>query len=165
MMLKEKNPKMWFLTNFFGINMMPTIFVYIAMIPAYFLIQSDSGMSPFIVAGFTICVISAALQLVSDTQMKRHRMLRTGKPIDTGLWRYSRHPNYFGEVMFWWGILIMTLGLDSAPLLRIAGAVCITGLFIFISIPMMEQHIQTKSPDYSDYKSRVSMLVPWKRKD
>ena len=163
-MLKEKNPKMWLVTNFFGINMMPTVFVYIAMLPAYFLIQSKSGVSPFMLIGFVVCISSAALQLISDTQMKRHRELHTDMPIDTGLWRYSRHPNYFGEVMFWWGIFIMTLGLPAAPIARIMGAILMTGLFVFISIPMMERHIEQKSPEYSKYKRRVSMLIPWKRK-
>ena len=164
-MLKEKNPKMWFITNFFGINMMPTVFVYIAMIPAYFLIQSESGVSPFMLVGFIVCVTSATLQLISDTQMKRHRKLSTGEPIDTGLWRYSRHPNYFGEIMFWWGIFIMTLGLPSAPFARITGAIFMTGLFVFISIPMMERHVEQKLPEYSEYKRRVSMLILWKRKE
>ncbi len=163
-MLKEKNPKMWFVTNFFGINMMPTVLVYLAMIPAYFLIQNDAKFSAFTVIGFAVCIIAAMMQMVSDGQMKRHRRDYPGLYIDTGLWKYSRHPNYFGEVLFWWGIFIMAQEQTGSLFMRIIGAVLVTALFIFISIPMMEQHVEQTTPDYDEYKKKVSMLVPWKRK-
>ncbi len=162
-MLKAKNPNLWFITNFFGINMMPTVLVYLGMIPAYYLIQSNSPISFYTVLGFVICISSASIQMVSDKQMESHRMQKTSENINTGLWAYSRHPNYFGEVMFWWGIFIMTIGI-STPLLAISGAVLMTLLFVFISIPMMEEHVQEKNPSYIEYKNEVSMLVPWKRK-
>ncbi len=162
-MLKANKPKIWFITNFFGINMMPTVLVYLGMIPAYFLIQSETSVSIYTIVGFLVCISSASIQLISDRQMISHRKNNPSGNIDSGLWAYSRHPNYFGEVMFWWGIFIMTLGI-SAPLLSISGAVLITLLFIFISIPMMERHVEAKIPEYSEYKKEVSMLVPWKRK-
>jgi len=163
-MLKAKNPKIWFLTNFFGINMMPTVIVYLGMIPAYFLIQSNTKISVYTIIGFVVCFASAMLQLTSDAQMKRHKRSYPGMHIDIGLWKYSRHPNYFGEVMFWWGIFIMTLSLTQSFVLRILGAVLMTALFVFISIPMMERHVKKKTPEYKEYKEKVSMLVPWKRK-
>lgn len=163
-MLKAKNPKIWFLTNFFGINMMPTVIVYLGMIPAYFLIQSNTKISVYTIIGFVVCIASAMMQLTSDAQMKRHKRSYPGMHIDIGLWKYSRHPNYFGEVMFWWGIFIMTLSLTQSFALRILGAVLMTGLFVFISIPMMERHVEQKTPEYKEYKEKVSMLVPWMRK-
>jgi steroid 5-alpha reductase family enzyme len=159
-MLKEKNPKLWFVSNLFGINMMPTVLVYLGMIPAYYFIQSNADISLYNVIGFIICMASVTMQLISDTQMARHRAKKSGTNIESGLWAYSRHPNYFGEVMFWWGLFIMTIGL-AAPFVCIAGAVAITLLFIFISIPMMERHVEAKISGYSEYKAQVSMLVPW----
>ena len=162
-MLKQDNPALWPLTNFFGINMMPTVLVYLGMVPAYYFIMNKSGISLYSLLGFLICISAALLQMMSDAQMKRHRQSDMGGCIDTGLWQYSRHPNYFGEVMFWWGVFIMTLG-TAAPLSRILGSMLISLLFVFISIPMMERHVTRRNPAYNDYKDKVSMLVPWKRK-
>jgi steroid 5-alpha reductase family enzyme len=83
--------------------------------------------------------------------------------IDMGLWRHSRHPNYFGEVLFWWGLWIMQMGINPQKWITVAGPVIMVFLFVFISIPMMEKHVIESKPDYLLYKKRVSMLIPWFR--
>lgn len=163
-MLKMKSPKIWQLTNFGGINLMPTVIVYLALVPAYYQIFKNTTNNIFMYIGFLVCIISAVIQLIADKQMKVHRTLDTSSHIDSGLWKYSRHPNYFGEVSFWWGIFIMQLGVVPNIYLSIVGAVAMTLLFVFISIPMMEKHVVQKRPSYAEYQSQVSMLVPWFRR-
>ena len=163
-MLKEKNSDIWQIVNLGGINIMPTVLVYLGLIPAYYIIFHASTHNVFLYIGFTICIICPIIQLIADMQMKEHRKSNTNKPIDTGLWRYSRHPNYFGEIVFWWGLYIMQLGVVKEMYISIIGAVFITLLFVFVSIPMMENHIVEKTPEYEKYKEHVSMLVPWSRK-
>jgi len=58
-------------------------------------------------AGFAICLASATLRLVADTQIHRFRAAHPGAVCDAGLWKHGRHPNYFGEVMMWWGVWLM----------------------------------------------------------
>ncbi len=161
-MLKEKNPDIWFITNLGGINMMPTILVFLGMIPAFYLIQSGAKVNLLIVLGFLICAGAAFLQFFSDRQMYEFRSSEEnrGRCIDSGLWKYSRHPNYLGEVSFWWGIWVMQMGAAPKNWITIAGPVLITLLFIFISIPMMEKHVMSKRPDYLEYEKQVPMLVP-----
>jgi len=172
-MLKAKSPKMWFLTNLAGINLVPTIIVYLAMVPVYYGLGTtlNGGISAITVAGFAICISAVFIQAISDMQMDNFRKTialgkNTGNAashIDSGLWRYSRHPNYFGEVLFWWGIWIIQAGTVPKMWFTVAGPILVTLLFIFISIPMMEKYIMSSRPSYAGYKKKVSILVPWFR--
>ena len=81
--------------------------------------------------------------------------------MTTGLWAYSRHPNYFGEIMFWWGLFIFALAADSCYWWTIAGPLVITILFLFISIPMMDKRSLGRRPGYEEHMERVSALIPW----
>jgi steroid 5-alpha reductase family enzyme len=98
--------------------------------------------------------------------MRRFRKAHVGekKCIDEGLWRLSRHPNYFGEVTVWWGLYIMLFGLTYQFDLYILAPLSMTLLFVFISIPMMEKKILKTRPEYKLYQEQVSMLVPFLRK-
>ena len=164
-MLKEKSPRLWFLTNLIGINVMPTIIVFLALIPAYFGIGSEGTVNNLTVIGFSICVGAVLIQSFADKQMDFFRKNKSFKNqcIDKGLWRYSRHPNYFGEVSFWWGIWLMQMGVIPQIWVSVIGPVVMTLLFLFISIPMMEKYILTSKSSYSSYQKQVSMFIPWFR--
>src|SRR4030066_2143040 len=144
-MLKEKSPRLWFLTNLIGINVMPTIIVFLALIPAYFGIGQEGGVNNLTVIGFAICVGAVLIQSFADKQMDFFRKNNSFKNqcINKGLWRYSRHPNYFGEVSFWWGVWLMQIGGIPQMWVTIIGPSVMTLLFLFISIPMMEKYILT----------------------
>ncbi len=165
-MLREQNKELWPLTNFFGINMMPTLFVFINMMPAYYSAQSMDRLSLITAIGAAICIMAAVLQIVSDGQMRRFRLnpQNKGRNMESGLWRYSRHPNYLGEVSFWWGVYIMMLGQRPAFWWTIFAPVLMTLLFIFVSVPMMEKRLLATRSGYAAYKKDTSMLLLWPRK-
>jgi steroid 5-alpha reductase family enzyme len=178
LMLKNKSPRMWFLTNLVGINLMPSAIVFLALIPVYYSIGLDAEINYLIITGFIVSASAVLIQAISDAQMDLFRKSNAGNNtakmdtvknnisannIDKGLWRYSRHPNYFGEVMFWWGLWIMQMGINPEKWMTVAGPVVMVLLFVFISIPMMERHIIESRPDYLMYKKQVSMLIPWFR--
>jgi steroid 5-alpha reductase family enzyme len=164
--LKAQSPKLWFVTNLFGINLMPTLSVFAGMIPYYYLVNAPSygGFGYVLVsAGALLCVCCAALQFTADLQMYNFRKTAPkGSYIDVGLWRYSRHPNYLGEVFFWVGVFIM--GLPAFNWLSLIGPVWMAALFLFISIPMMEKHILKSRPAYAAYQKEVSAFLPMPRK-
>jgi steroid 5-alpha reductase family enzyme len=164
-MLKEKSPRLWFLTNLIGINVMPTIIVFLALIPTYFGTGLEEKVNNLTVIGFTICVGAVLIQSFADKQMDFFRKNKSfiNQCIDKGLWRYSRHPNYFGEVSFWWGIWLMQMGVIPQIWATVVGPAVMTLLFLFISIPMMEKYILTSKSSYSSYQKQVSMLIPWFR--
>ena len=115
--------------------------------------------------GFIVCISAATLQLISDTQAHRFRKEHRGEVCTIGLWKRSRHPNYLGEILMWWGIylLYLTIGISDhsweVVLLPAVGALANTCLFVFISIPMMEKRQLANKPGYADYRKRVRMLI------
>ena len=83
-----------------------------------------------------------------------------GKLMRTGLWKYTRHPNYFGEVTMWWGIWIISL--SAAPVwFTVVGPLTITILILKISgIPLLEKKMR-ENPEFADYEKKTSMFIPW----
>ena len=79
--------------------------------------------------------------------------------MESGLWKYTRHPNYFGEVTLWWGIFIVVLSFPNA-LFTLVGPVTITILILFVSgIPLLEKKYAGR-PDFEAYKKRTSVFIP-----
>ncbi len=161
-MLKEKSPKIWFFTNLFGINLMPTVIVFIQLIAPLREFTNEVTNISFFLIGVLVMVISAFLQLISDKQMRSFRLQNSSekKCMREGLWAYSRHPNYCGEVMFWWGLYITSLSVDGVITIAIFAPILMTGLFIFISIPMMEKKILLTRPEYEIIQNEISMFIP-----
>lgn len=159
-MLRNQRPRLWFLTNFFGINMMPTLFVFFGMIPAFYSVMQGSGANVISFIGIAVCIAAVLLEMFADRQMRTFKSdaANRGKNIRSGLWRYSRHPNYLGEISFWWGIWIIQISILDiwwtvfAPL-------AMTVLFVFISIPMMEKRLLKSKEGYAEYKKATSMLM------
>lgn len=164
-MFRQRMPRLWFLVNLFGINLMPTVLVYLAMVPVYFGLVSGSPVNLLTAAGFLLSASAIWMEHAADRQMDAYQRRPGPKSphIAEGLWLLCRHPNYLGEILFWWGLWAMQMSL-SPMLWTIAGPVAITLLFIFISIPMMEKHVLESRPDYGRVVRDVPMLLPSARK-
>ncbi len=160
-MLKRRNPRLWFLTNLFGINLMPTLFVFAEMIPAFYSVTEGYVLSLVTVIGTSVCVSAVFLEIFADSQMRRFKSdpANSGKNIQTGLWRYSRHPNYLGEISFWWGVWIIQISMVNVWW-TVFAPLAMTALFVFISIPMMEKRLLETKQGYAEYKKATSMLMP-----
>ena len=158
-MYKEKHPKIYFLVNYFGIHLFPTIVVYLCMLPIAYLFYKGTEFSYLIIIGFVISILAFLLQLISDIEMHKFRKLGTHKLIDVGLWKYSRHPNYLGEISMWWGIYFMMVAILPNYWFLFIGALVNNLMFLFISIPMAEKR-QSKKEGFIEYKSRTRMLLP-----
>lgn len=84
-----------------------------------------------------------------------------GRVMKSGLWKYSRHPNYFGEVLLWWGIFLISLQTTSPWYLPVVGPLTITVLILFVSgIPMLEKKYG-KSREYQDYAKKTNVFIPF----
>ncbi|GAA4376455.1 DUF1295 domain-containing protein [Nocardioides caricicola] len=146
-----------------GIHLVPTLQVFLGLVPAYVaLTQPGRAVGWLDWLAVAIGLGAVALELVADTQM--HRFLRTREPgqvMDRGLWGWSRHPNYFGEISFWFALGLFGLAASPADWWWVfVGALAMLLLFLTVSIPMMEKRSLERRPSYQDVVDRVPKLVP-----
>lgn len=160
---RSLHPVLFHLINLFGLNMVPTLVVFGAMIPGLKLFEvqpSEFGIGSMIICGIgcLVCITAATIQLISDKQIHDFRASHPGKVCNVGLWKHGRHPNYFGEISFWWGIWIMYAAFGGIDVL-IAGPIAMSALFLGISIPLMEKRQLANKPDYAEYRRQTRILI------
>ncbi len=161
---REENPKIFWLIAFTGLEMMPTLIVYLGCIALYpAMVLSSAPINWLDAIAMTITIGAVWYEFIADEQMKIFNKIsgNSKKVMDVGLWAACRHPNYFAEISFWWGLLFFTLAAEPSWWWTIAGPIAMVILFLSISIPLIEKKQLSKRPDYADYKRRVSMLIPW----
>ena len=159
-MLKEKSGAFFQLINFLGIMLFPTLVVYSMTIPLIIMSYTEIHLSLSIIFSI-LMLLMVGLELISDTQMKSFIKKRSDRSeVNTnGLWKYSRHPNYLGEISFWFMIAIPLIIFDISYWWVIFGPIINLLMFLFISIPMEEKHFKDYKPEYELYKKKVSMLL------
>ena len=159
-MLKEKTGKLYQIVNLFGICMFPTLVVYAATLPviAYATISEFSVLD---IIGPVVILLGTLLELIADAQMKAFVKIRKDRSevLNRGVWRYSRHPNYLGEITIWFGVALTLIASHFHYWYFFIGAVINLLMFLFISIPMEEKHFKEYKPDYEQYKKETSALL------
>jgi steroid 5-alpha reductase family enzyme len=115
-----------------------------------------------VAAGFGLFAIGLAIEAIADAQLARHRAdpARAGTTLDTGMWGWSRHPNYFGEVLLWWGLSLVAFAL-SGSLWAFAGPAILTVVVLAVSLRLTEDHMAATRADFARYRARTSAFVPW----
>jgi steroid 5-alpha reductase family enzyme len=156
------NWKNFYLRSYLQIFLLQGFFLYLISLPVIFINYSVSnlfGITGFL--GILIWGIGFYFESTGDRELKEFlsKPENKGHVMDQGLWQYSRHPNYFGEVVEWWGIFVVAL---SVPLgyLTIVGPLTITFLILFVSgVPLLEKKYEGRV-DYEDYKRKTSVFIP-----
>ncbi len=152
------HPALFHLVNFFGLNMVPTLVIFAAMLPGLMLYETSASANILTWLGFIICLSSATIQLIADKQIHDFRAANPGQYCNVGLWKHGRHPNYFGEIQFWWGIWIMYASLNGFNWF-VCCPIAMTALFLGISIPLMEKRQLHNKPGYAEYRKQTRMLI------
>jgi len=114
-------------------------------------------------AGFLVWAVGFFFEAVADRQLAAFKAnpANRGRVMAQGLWRYSRHPNYFGECLMWWGIFLVTLATPRS-LWSIVSPLTITFLLLKVSgVTLLERTIVETRPDYREYQERTSAFIPW----
>lgn len=160
--LRQAHPRLWLIINLFGIHLFPTLVVFFVLIPALQFVLNFTAMNLGVAIGMLVSLSAVFLQYKADTHMRLFRQdpANLGHVNRIGIWKYSRHPNYLGEILMWWGVYLMLLFSVPFNWLYIIGPIVNTLMFIFISIPLMESRQMQNKPEYIDYKEKTGMLLP-----
>ena len=149
--------------DLFGIHLFPTVQVFLGCLPVYAVMSRADAPLGWLDAVAGIVTLGAiAIETAADLQL--HAFIARRQPgtfINTGLWAWSRHPNYFGELGFWWGLMLF--GLAAAPAQWwwiVPGALAMSAMFLFASIPLMDTRSVERRPAYREHMRKVSALVP-----
>jgi steroid 5-alpha reductase family enzyme len=153
----------WFVPRSFAqVFLLQAALTVIVAMPALAVMQNvDVLWSVWAVTGLLIWIIGFVFESTSDRQLKvflRNRKDKT-EVMQTGLWKYSRHPNYFGEVTQWWGLFVVALSTPRGWW-AVLGPLTITFLIVKVSgVPLLEEKMK-KNPAYQKYAARTSMFIP-----
>ena len=153
--------------DFFGIHLYPTLQVNLSLLPVYYGLSVSTNPSNYwlyLASFYTIMAVT--LELISDNQLWKFKKNKDNKNkfIKTGLWSYSRHPNYLGEILFWWGIFFMTLAVDVSYWYLFICPLSMNLMFALITCKMMDNRSLIKRDGYKDYMNKTNQLLIFPKK-
>lgn len=165
--LRHSSGRAYWLVSFVGIHLMPTLQVFLGCLSVW--VAVGVGTRPLnLLDGLALLVTGGAIWIEARADKELVRFRRSNPPreaiLASGLWSLSRHPNYFGEMSFWWGLWLFALAADPSYWWCVVGPLAITLLFRFASLPLIETRMLSRRPDFAAHQQRVSMVVPWPRR-
>ncbi len=170
--MRSRAGRAYWLLSFAGFHFFPTAIVYLgclALWPA--LVTGTIRFGPLDGVGAAIALAGVTIETIADYQLvrfKRDVVVRRarGETIDhpllsTGLWAWSRHPNYFGEITFWVGLCVIGLAAVPGAWWTAVGPLSMVLLFTGVSVPLIDARLRATRPDYAEHARRVSAIIPW----
>ena len=160
---RARGGKHWWLKTFYRIYLFQGCIMMLVAAPVIVVNMSSSQASLgwLDLVGGIVWLVGFGFEVISDQQLTvfRREPANQGRVLDTGLWRYSLHPNYFGDALQWWGMWLILLG---APLgvYTVIGPVLMTATFLFISNGVLERALSRSRPDYVAHVKRTSSFFP-----
>lgn len=121
------------------------------------------ALGPVAYLGAALSVIGILFESVGDYQLAQFKKnpANAGKVLDAGLWRYTRHPNYFGDACMWWGLYLIAAETGGLALASIAGPLMLTFLLVkWSGAALLERRLKRSRPEYEDYIARTSGFIP-----
>lgn len=161
--LRGKTGRLYWAVSLLGLHAMPTAVVFLGCLPLLpALVTGGRPLGPLDAVAAAVTAGGVAVEAVADAQLHAFRRRATpGEILATGLWAYSRHPNYFGEITFWWGLFLFALAAGEGSAWTGVGALAVTVLFVTVSVPLIDRRSLARRPDYAAHRDRVSAIVPW----
>jgi steroid 5-alpha reductase family enzyme len=160
--IRGKTGRAYWPASFAAIHLMPTVWVFLGLLPLYPAL-TRAGFGALDVVAIAVTALAIALETIADRQL--YRFLRSPHdPADvlaTGLWARCRHPNYLGEILFWWGLFLFGLAAAPAWAWTLVGPLSITLLFVFVSVPWMDRRMLERHPKWAEHMKTVRALLPW----
>lgn len=160
--IRERNQPHYELKSLVIVFTLQAFLAWIIALPILPVLKSGAPWGWLDTLGTAVFLFGLGFEAVADAQMARFRAApaRSGEVLDQGLWRYSRHPNYFGEFVLWWGFYLLALG-AGAPVWIVVSPLLITFLLLKVSgVPLLERDMADRRPAYRNYIARTSAFIP-----
>lgn len=141
------------------------VLLFIVCLPAQLgiLLADSANIGPVAWIGMALAVVGIGFETIGDAQLKAFRSdpANKGKVLDTGLWRYTRHPNYFGDFCAWWGIWLVAAQTGWPVWVAIVGPIFLSfTLMKWSGAPLLERSLTKNKPKYADYIEKTSAFFP-----
>ncbi|MEN0001115.1 MAG: DUF1295 domain-containing protein [Pseudomonadota bacterium] len=162
-MRESGGPNFWWV-SLFSIFLLQATLLWLIAAPVHVALGHEQPVSEVMFGfGMAIFVVGFAMEWLADRQLAVGKEAfgeseRGGALFRSGLWGISRHPNYVGEMVLWWGLGVAAFAMSGNPI-AFAGPILLCTVMIAISIPLTEQHMVRTRPAYRDYQKRVPMLI------
>jgi steroid 5-alpha reductase family enzyme len=157
---RNNEPHFW-LKSVYIVFLLQGFLAWVVCLPALAAVSGQTPPGPLDWAGVALWLVGMFFEVVGDQQLARFRRSERapGAVLDTGLWRYTRHPNYFGEAALWWGIYL--LALSAGAWWTVFAPVLMTFLLLRVSgVALLEKDIGERRPAYRDYVLRTNAFFP-----
>lgn len=158
--------KYFLVRSFFQIYVLQGILCLLIMFPVFANFSNYTSLSYLNIFGIFVWILGFFFEAVGDHQLDKFIKDKNnkGKLMMSGLWAYTRHPNYFGEATMWWGIWLIALSMSPFAMyiniISVLGPITITILLLFVSgVPLLEKKM-SEHPDFAKYKKQTSMFLP-----
>jgi steroid 5-alpha reductase family enzyme len=164
--IRARTGRLYWPASLVSIHLLPTAWVFLGLLPVYPALAGPGA--PLGWLDLTAALVTGgavAVEGIADLQLRRFlaRRRRPEEVLDTGLWAVSRHPNYLGEVLFWWGLFLLGLAAGPGWGWTVVGPLAITALFAFVSVPWMDRRMLARHPAWAERLRRVPALLPFPR--
>lgn len=160
---REENGSHWWWYSYLKVFLLQGVIAWSISTPLLVAKYSDSPthLTIFDGIGVVIWAYGFFFEAMGDYQLARFKADPTnkGKVLNTGVWRYSRHPNYFGDAAQWWGFYLIALA--AGGFWTIYAPAIMTYLLVFVSGVAMLERSMKKKPKYDDYMATTSAFIPW----
>ena len=164
--MRAKRPASFWWYSYFQVFLLQALLLWLVAAPlAGAMAGGPARLGVLDFVGVGVWIFGLSWEVAGDTQLalfKRHPENK-GKVMQTGAWRYTRHPNYFGEAVLWWGVWLVAAG--GHGYWSVYGPVLITLMLLRVSgVTLLEKSLKESKPGYADYVRRTSAFVPWRPK-
>lgn len=162
--IRARNQPHFWLKSLYLVFGLQCLLAWTIFLPIHATLQSTQALSWLDLIGGLLCVFGFAFETIADWQLLRFKQAaqNRGKVLNTGVWRYSRHPNYFGECCVWWGFFV--LALSAGAWWSVLSPILMTLLLLKVSgVALLEKDIAERRPDYLQYVKETNAFIPWKK--
>ena len=162
--IRARNQPNFALKSLVLIFALQMLLAWIVSAPTLAALAGDHGFGALDVAGIVVALVGFLFEAIGDAQMAAFKAdpANGGQVMDRGLWRHTRHPNYFGEACFWWGIWLIALAAGGAAAIwTVLSPLLMTVLLLKVSgVALLEKDIGARRPAYRDYIARTNAFIP-----